>query len=490
MKNFFYSSLLLFSATFLIFFFITGCGQKEDKDKIPVSTVSDEGKTEFLTGRDLFEKLEQRESLTYFENAISKDNEFAMAYYYHALANPTNKGFFADLKNALAFKDKSSQGEKLIILALKAGVDGDQQKQEEYLTQLVEAYPNDERAHGQLGQFYFGQQNYQKAVDHLKKATEINPDYSSAYNMLGYSYRNLGDYASAEKSFIKYIELIPNDPNPYDSYAELLMKEGKYDESIEQYKKALAQDPDFFASHMGISNNYIYQGKFDEAKKNCEDCYKIAKNDGERRFALFTEAVANVYEGNTDAALELMEKQYNLASNIGDNGAMANDLAIMGNILFEAGRYDEAKAKYDESLTVTEASDLDEEVKDNARRITLYRHGRISLMTGDVEEAKADATEFRKQANDANNTFQIWLSHDLNGMIALNEKDYKKAQDEFKNASQQNPYTFYQLALAYAGDDNKEEAKRYAEMTANFNALISMNQAFVQKKAEDLLATL
>lgn len=210
---------------------------------------------------------------------------------------------------------------------------------------------------------------------------------------------------------------------------------------------------------MGISNNYIYQGKFDEAKKNCEDCYAIAKNDGERRFALFTQAVANVYEGNTDAAIELMEKQYFLANNIGDNSAMANDLAIMGNILFEAGRYDEAKAKYDESLAVTEASDLSNEVKDNARRITLYRHGRIMLMTGNVEEAKTNAMEFNKQANDANNTFQIWLSHDLNGIIALNEKDYKTAQDEFMNASQQNPYTFYQLALAYAGEDNKEEAK-------------------------------
>ena len=58
------------------------------------------------------------------------------------------------------------------------------------------------------------------------------------------------------------------------------------------------------------------------------------------------------------------------------------------------------------------------------------------------------------------------------------------------NASQQNPYTFYKLALAYAGDENIEEAKRYAEMSAKFNALTSMNQAFVQKKAEDMLASL
>jgi tetratricopeptide (TPR) repeat protein len=479
-----------FVASLLILVLITGCGQKKDIDKIPVTTVSEEGKTDFLAGRDLFEKLEQRESLTHFENAISKDNEFAMAYYYHALSNPTTKGFFEDLRNAVAFKDKASQGEKLIILALQAGVDGNQQLQEEHLTQLVELYPKDERAHGQLGQFYFGQQNYQKAVEHLTKATEINADFSSSYNMLGYSYRNLGNYEEAENSFLKYIELIPNDPNPYDSYAELLMKLGRYDESITQYKKALSMDPSFFASHMGVSNNFIYMGEFDKAKENCEACYSIAKNDGERRFALLTLAVANVYEGNTDNAVDLMIKRYGLANAIGDPGAMATDLAIMGNILFEAGRYEEAEEKYMESLATTESSDLSDEVKQNARRITLYRQGRIQLMTDKIEEAKTNAMEFSKQAKDANNTFQIWLSHDLNGTIALNEKDYKKAQDEFMNANQQNPYTFYKLALAYAGDDNKEEAKRYAEMSANFNALTSMNQAFVQKKAEDMLATL
>ncbi len=413
-----------------------------------------------------------------------------MAYYYHALSNPTTKGFFEDLKNAMAFKDKSSKGEQLIILALKAGVDGNQQRQEDYLTQLVELYPNDERAHGQLGQFYFGQQKYQMSVDHLKKSTEINPDFSSSYNMLGYSYRNLGNYDAAEKSFVKYIELIPDDPNPYDSYAELLMKLGKYEESIVQYKKALSMDPDFFASHMGISNNYIYQGEFDKAKENCETCYNIAKNDGEKRFALFTLAVANVYEGNTDNAIDLMLKGYGLANAIGDPGAMANDLAIMGNILYEAGRYEDANEKYEESLATIEASDLDNEVKENARRVTLYRQGRILLMTGNVEDAKTLAVEFTNRANDANNTFQIWLSHDLNGIIALNEKNYKKAQDEFMNANQQNPYTFYKIALAYVGNNNKEEAKKYAEMSANFNALTSMNQAFVQKKAEDMLATL
>ncbi len=51
--------------------------------------------------------------------AIKEDKNFAMAYFYHALANPTNKGFFEDLDNAMKNSEKSSEGEQLFIKSLK-----------------------------------------------------------------------------------------------------------------------------------------------------------------------------------------------------------------------------------------------------------------------------------------------------------------------------------------------------------------------------------
>src|ERR1041385_8083394 len=52
---------------------------------------------------------------------------------------------------------------------------------------LVAAYPNDERAHFNLGGYYFGQQDFNQAIVHYKKATELAPDYSTAFNILGYA---------------------------------------------------------------------------------------------------------------------------------------------------------------------------------------------------------------------------------------------------------------------------------------------------------------
>jgi tetratricopeptide (TPR) repeat protein len=488
-KLFFRTGLIIISITF-VFIILSGCSKKDGEGKIAVTTMSTEAKADFQKGRDLFEKLRQRESLQYFENAFAKDDKFAMAYYYHSLSNPTTKGFFEDMDKAMANIENVSEGERLIILALKSGIDGDQKAQEEHLKKLVALYPDDERAHGQLGQFYFGQQKYELAVDHLKRSTEISPDYSSSYNMLGYSYRNLENYNDAETAFKKYIQLIPDDPNPYDSYAEMLLKKGRYEESIVQYKKALEINPDFFASHMGVSNNLIFLKRYDEAQDNCNTCYDIAKNDGERRFALFTKAVAYVDEGNTDGAIEEIQKQFNLAKKIDDAGAMTGDLNIMGNILFEAGKYDEAKTKYDEALSIMNGSELAEEVKENTRRLYVYNMGRVVLMTGKTEDAKKLADDFSKRANNANSTFQIWLSHYLNGMIALKEDDYKKALGEFEKSNLQNPQTHYYMAMAYSKDGNVAEAKKCAEKCANFNALLSLNQAFVNNKAKEMLASL
>ena len=487
MKKFILSAFIFPASFFMVLILLTGCTKKEeDEGKVPITAVSDEAKQDFIKGRDIYEKLKFQESIQYFEGALAKDDNFALAYYYHANTNTTTKGFFEDVDKAVALADKVSEGEKLMIMALQAGAYGEQKKQEEYLSKLVQLYPNDERAHGLLGQFYFGQQDYNKAIEHLSKATEIAPNYSSSYNMLGYSNRNLGNYAEAEKAFKKYIELIPDDPNPYDSYAELLMKQGKYEESIEQYRKALAIDPNFVSSFLGISCNYNFLGKYEDARKELQTLYDKARNDGERGQALFAMTVSYADEGNFDKAMEEMQKQYVLNEKTNDAGGMAGDFNAMGNILLEARKYDEAMKKFEQAVEVTLASNLSNEVKENTKRFHLYNAARVSLMKNDLKKSKEIANEFGEKANAANNTFQIWLSHELYGCIALQGKDYTKAESEFKMANQQNPYTHYRLGLAYQGLKDKEKADQHFKMAANFNSLTNLNQSFVRLKTRKM----
>src|SRR6266508_6319989 len=374
--------------------------------KIPVTTASADAKTEFLQGRDLAERLVITDSIAHFEKAASLDPTFALAELNLANSAPTGKEFFEHLNKAVSLADKASNGEKLLILATEAGANNNAVKQKEYLDQLVAAYPNDERAHFNLGGYYFGQQDMPQAIEHYKKATELNPTYSTAFNILGYAYRQNADYANAETAFKKYIELIPKDPNPYDSYAELLLKMGRFDESIAQYQKALAIDSNFINSHQGIAAALMYQGKPDEAAAELQKITDKARSDAERRTALFALTVVDVDSGKMDKALAEVDKQYTLGEKTNDIPAMTGDLQLKGNIMLEMGKPDEARALFERGLKMTEDSNLSQEIKDNAKLFHHYNLTRVALAKKDLATAKTEAESFRKGTETLKNPFQ------------------------------------------------------------------------------------
>jgi len=481
------ASVLVVIALLLV---IGGCAAPKEDTKIPITTASETAREHFLQGRELWEKLRFQESIQYFEKAIEQDPDFALAYLNLSFVAPSAKEFWENLDKAKALADKVSEGERLWILGFEAGAHAYAMKQRELYKKLVDAFPQDERAHNLLGNHYFGQEDYELAIAEYQKATRINPDFSQPYNQLGYAHRFMENFAEAEEAFEKYIELIPDDPNPYDSYAELLMKMGRYDESVEQYQKALEVNPNFPPSHIGIATNLNFKGDHEAARQQLQKLYDMARNDGERRAAHFAISVSYVDEGNWDAALEEQDKAYALAEKINDAAAMGGDLIVMGNILLEAGRIDEAQAKYEKSVEVAEASDLAEEVKGNFRRGYFFNAARAALKRGDIETAKAQAEKYRQQVEAVRNPFQIKLSHQVAGMIALKEKEYDKALEELQKSSLQNPYNWYRMALAFQGKEDMDKAKELCEKAAGWNALNSLNYAFMRHQAEQMLKSM
>jgi tetratricopeptide (TPR) repeat protein len=455
-----------------------------DGGKIPVTTASAEAKTAFLEGRDLAEKLRITDSHAHFEKAVSLDPNFALAELNVATSAPTGKDFFDHLGKAVSLADKASNGERLLILQTEAGANANTTKQKEYLDQLVAAYPNDERAHFAMGGYYFGQQDYAQAIEHYRKATEIAPDYSTAWNILGYAYRQAVDYPNAEKAFQKYIELIPKDPNPYDSYAELLLKEGKFDESIAQYRKALEIEPNFLNAHQGIAAALMYQGKAKEADAELVNITKKARNDGERRLAMFVRTVLLVDGGKPSQALAEVDKQYALGKKTSDVPAMAGDLQLKGNILLDMGKPADAKAAFEQAVTTMQASNLSQEVKNNNKLVSHYNLARVAIAQKDPAGAKSHAEEFRKGAEAGKNPNQVRLAHELNGLIAMAEKNYPTAISELQQANQQNPQNLYRLCQAYQASGDAAKAKELCGQAAGFNSLPAVNYAFVRTKAK------
>ncbi|HJP92474.1 MAG TPA: tetratricopeptide repeat protein [Pyrinomonadaceae bacterium] len=492
---------LVFLALFIGALVVSGCQQVESSragapsdataknGKIPVTTSSEEARKEYLAGRDLQEKLRITDSIAHFDKAISLDPNFALAELNRANVSPTAKEFFEHLKKAVALSDKASDGERMLIQANEAGANGNPTQQKEILEKLVAAYPNDERAHFNLGGYYFGQQDFPQAIAHYKKATEIAPDYSTAFNILGYAYRQNEAYADAENAFKQYIALIPNDPNPYDSYAELLLKMGRFDEAITQYNKALAVDPNFVNSHFGIAAALTYQGKPNDANAELQKITQKARSDGERRTALFGQTIVAVDGGKFDEALAQVDRQYALGEKTNDVPAMAGDLQLKGNILLAMGRPDDAKRAYEQALKMTTDSNLAQPVKDNNARFHHYNLARVAIAKNDLATAKTETETFRSGAETAKNTNQLKQAHELAGRIALAEKNYDTAISELGQANQQNPDVLYLLGQAYQGKGDGAKAKQMFTKAARFNSLPLLNYALVRSKAEKALAS-
>jgi tetratricopeptide (TPR) repeat protein len=450
---------------------------------VPITTSSDDARRLYLEARTISEQLRAHEGRKLYEQAAAADPSFAMAHYQLAVNSATAKDFLTHVKEAVALSDKASEGERLSILALEAGGNANPAKALEYQEELVAKYPRDERAHQLLGTAYFGRQEYDKAIEQYRAATAINPSFSPAYNLLGYAYRQLGKYDSAETAFKKYIELVPGDPNPYDSYAELLMKTGRFDESIAQYRKALEHDSNFIASRVGIATNLMFQGKHAAGAAEMDRLYQHARDDGERRTALFVKGVILVDGGKTDAALKEIEREYALDARLADTANMSGDALLLGNILLDARRIDAAERQFRQSFDLVEKSGLADDAKQDARLADLYNRGRLALARGDLAAAGTAAEQYTKGAEERQNVFRVRQAHELTGLVALAQKNYDQAIAHLGQANQQDPYVVYSTAVAWKGKGDAAKAKELAAQAANANVLPLITYAFVRDEA-------
>ena len=468
-----------------ILFLISGglaARQAPTPAKVPITASSDEARALYLRARDLGEKLRVTDAHQMYEQAIAKDPSFALAYVGLANTSGTTKEFIDATKRAASLADKVSEGERLIVNALDAGLKGDPVQVMARYTSLVRLFPEDERAHTLLGVAYFGRQEYEQAVNEFVKAISINAAFSPPYNQLGYAYRFLEKYDDAEKAFKKYIELIPDDPNPYDSYAELLMKTGRFEESIASYEKALSIDPHFLNSYVGIGNDRLFMDRPEQARAVFGKMAAAARTTGERRQAHFWMAASYVHEGATDKALGELKAEYALAEAEQDAASMSGDLTVMGDVLREAERYDEALGKYVEAVSVIDAAQVPAEVKEATRRNHLFEQARVAAVHGDVATAKAKATAYAAQVMPRQAPFELRQQHELAGLIALAEKRPSAAAEEFARANQQDPRILYLTAVALREAGDTARASAAASKAASFNSL-NFNFAYVRAKA-------
>ena len=451
--------------------------------KVPITTASADARAAYLQGRDLAERLRGQEARAHYEKAVAADPGFALAWLGLANTQGSAREFFAKLDKAVALEARVSEGERLMIRGADAGGKGDTATQVQSFEELVQKYPNDERALLLLANVHFGTQRYADALALYERAAQIAPGFSQIYNQMGYSYRFLGDMKKAEAAFKKYTEVLPDDPNPWDSYAELLLKLGRFDEAIAQYRKALAVRSDFVNSRYGIATCLDLQGKGAEARKELDAALAGAADDGQRRAALFAKTVSWVHEGNFTAAQAEMAQQLALAEKNQSPLDMAGDLVAMGDLALAAGDVAAAEGHYKKAAdTVEAAPDVAAANKENQRRFAIYNRAKVALAKGDLAAAKQESAALTRAVADSGNPFQQRMGHEVAGRVALAEKQWETAITELGAANQNNPYNRYRLSKAYAGKGDAARAKELADGARNDNTLTNLQFALVRQK--------
>lgn len=452
--------------------------------KVPITTSSEEARALYLQGREFIERLQTSEGRARFEQAVARDPAFALAEYNLSLAAPTARAAAAHLERAAELAGRASPGEQLLIQAQQARVEADPARVVRLLEALVAQYPGDERSHWLLGSAYNAARRHDEAIAEYRKALAINPAFSLAYNSVGYAYRATDSMAEAEQAFRQYIELVPDDPNPYDSYAELLMKLGRFDESIAQYRKALAIDPGFGASYVGIAANHMYAGRHAAAIAEAERYLERGRDDRERRVALSALLHAYVGQGKTDRALEIAGKAHALAAAAGDTATMAADLVTMGDILLEAGRVAPAGQRYGEAHDLVARSGLAAAVKEDDTLARHYDLARVALARHDLPTARRESAAYMEGARARRNDVRIRQAHELEGLMALHDREYDASLAAFALGNQDDPAIRYAMAQAWRGKGDVAKARRLEEQAVGAYILPTLAYASIRARAK------
>jgi tetratricopeptide (TPR) repeat protein len=471
---------------------IVGCGDGPlgpGPGKMPISTSSKAALKEYLTGRDLNEKLRGGEAHAHFLRAVELDPKFALAYVgiINTATGPTET--LQALQKAMELAPTVTEAEANVIRSIEAGINSQPAEQRRLLEANANAYPDDERAHTQLGQLFFARQEWEAAIKEYTRAIAIDPNFSPPYNQLGYALRYLHRDAEAEAAFKTYTELLPDEPNPYDSHAEMLLYLGRYREAIVEYQKALDLNPNFPSAYVGIGHAYLYLGEVEEARKAFIKLRFIARNDGETRAAYLWLAGSYLFVGDHDGAVAEIEKRMELARSKKDTISEAGDEGLIGQIYLDGGRTDKAEAAFREALRLFDEAPVPDAVRDTTHVNILFFKSRLALARGDIADAEAQVAEYRKRVEARRVPEELRNLHLLRGLIAGARGDHKTAVAELSKANQNDPRVLLELARAEAAAGERDKALETCRRALVFNRP-DLGNAYVRVPGTALLKEL
>jgi serine/threonine protein kinase/tetratricopeptide (TPR) repeat protein len=222
-------------------------------------------------------------AINYFEAAIRKDPNFALAYIGLAdasLAMYDEKKNSFWLEKALVAARKAQQINdnlsephfSLGAVYLEAG------KKSEAIVELergLQIAPNSDQGYVYLGNTYTAGGQKDEAIAAYKKAIEVNPYYWANRLVLGNAYWSTGANDKAVDEFKKVTELDPDNVRGWDNLGNAYSRLGRYEKSIDCYQKSLQLDPTYWSAYTNLGNSYFLMKRYPEAIQAFEKAVEL-----------------------------------------------------------------------------------------------------------------------------------------------------------------------------------------------------------------------
>ncbi|HUU15503.1 MAG TPA: tetratricopeptide repeat protein, partial [Terriglobia bacterium] len=283
--------------------------------------VNPEAHEAYLKGRFYWNKRTEeglKKSIDYFQQAIEKDPNYAVAYAgladsYSVLAegkwSPPEecypKARAAALK-ALEIDDSLAEAHVRLALILR-GYDWDWSGAEREYQRGIELNPGYATAHHWYAVFLTSMGRHAEAIAEIRKARELDPLSIRIYANVGLVLYSAREYDQALEELRKVLELDPNDLASNEWLGWVYSQKGMYEEAIAAFRRAQDLSTGGGESPLILAYGYAVAGKRGEALK-----ILAALKNPSRRSYLPPVLVAIVYVGlgDKEEALAWLEKGY------------------------------------------------------------------------------------------------------------------------------------------------------------------------------------
>src|SRR5712692_2755925 len=285
-------------------------------------SVNSEAYENYLRGRFLLSTqgdVEARKGMAYFQRAIQKDPNYALAYAglaesYITLSQPWNGDLTpqealpqaeAAARKALEIDD--SLGEAQLALARVSLYHWDWPAAEKEYRRTLELNPNDAMAHGWYGEYLEAMARNEEAIVELRQAIALDPLNSNHVAHLGSFFYHARQYDQGIREFQKALGLEPDMIYAHQGLGWVYEQKKMYREAIAEQEKGvnLTNRDAFAVASLGIVLGE--SGRKREAKKLLEELQERSK---QRYISPCLIALVQIGLGNRDQAIASLEQGY------------------------------------------------------------------------------------------------------------------------------------------------------------------------------------